>query len=523
MKRPDPPAGSHRSARRFRPAVLGGMVLTMGLTVLSPASHGAALPSGDRPSGDPVRSCASLTELTFIDGTRVTSAGEAPGTPAICHVRLTVPESVNIAVSLPAHGWNGRFQGVGGGGYAGVLTPPDDAAKAGYAAAATDTGHTGSPVSGAWAWSPTGMKQNLITDFARRSVHEMTVKGKAVTGAYYGKAPHHSYWNGCSTGGRQGLMEAQRHPEDYDGILSAAPAINWDRFIPSELWPQVVMRESGHVVSSCTFEAVNKAVVAACDGKDGVRDGIVDPRTCRFDPSKLIGKQTSCGTITAQDAAVVKKIWEGPRRQNGSFLWYGLTPGTSFAGLAGSTPTGQAAPFPITTDWFAYWLAKNPDFDWHSVTTADFADWFDRSRAEYHDVIGTDDPDLGAFRDGGGKLILWHGWADQLIFPQGTIDYFQRVAAEMGGKARAERFARLFMAPGVEHCAGGPGAAPVDPLAALVKWVEQGDAPKTLLGRNADITRPLCRWPAVPRYTGHGSTSDAANFRCAAAYDPQRR
>ncbi|MER5433637.1 tannase/feruloyl esterase family alpha/beta hydrolase [Streptomyces sp. NPDC002588] len=496
-------------------ALLTGLALTIGLTAMSPTGQ-AASPA----SGEPVRSCASLPELTFADGTRVTGAEE---TDAICHVRLLVPGSVNIAVSLPAHGWNGRFQGVGGGGYAGVLTPPDAAARAGYAAAATDTGHTGSPLSGAWAWSPTGMKQDLITDFAERSVHEMTVKGKAVTRAYYGTAPDHSYWNGCSTGGRQGLMEAQRHPEDYDGILSAAPAINWDRFIPAELWPQVVMRESGHVVSSCTFEAVNKAVVAACDGQDGVTDGIVDPRTCRFDPSKLIGTTTPCGTVTAEDAAVVKKIWQGPRRKNGSFLWYGLTPGTSFAGLAGSTSTGQAAPFPITADWFTYWLAKNPDFDWRTVTTAGFADWFDRSRTEYHDVIGTDDPDLRAFRDGGGKLVLWHGWADQLIFPQGTIDYYQRVAARMGGLDRTERFARLFMAPGVAHCSGGPGAAPVDPLAALVKWVEEGKAPNTLAGANGELTRPLCRWPSVPRYTGHGSTSDAANFRCAAAYGPQRR
>lgn len=495
-------------------AVLSGLVLTIGLTVLAPASRAVS------PPGDPVRSCASLTELAFSDGTRVTGAEE---TAAICHVRLLVPGSINIAVSLPTHDWNGRFQGVGGGGYAGVLTPPDDAAEAGYAAAATDTGHTGSPLSGAWAWSPTGMKQDLITDFARRSVHEMTLKGKTVTRAYYGRPAAHFYWNGCSTGGRQGLMEAQRHPEDYDGILSAAPAINWDRFIPSELWPQIVMRESGHVVAPCVFEAVEEAVVAACDAKDGVPDGIVDPRTCRFDPSALIGKETPCGTITAEDAAVVEKIWQGPRRQDGSFLWYGLTPGAPFTGLAGSTPALEPEPFPITTDWFRWWLAKDPDFDWRTVTTADFADYFDRSRAEYHDVLGTDDPDLGAFRNGGGKLILWHGWADELIFPQGTIDYYRRLTSAMGGPHRTEQFARLFMAPGVEHCDGGPGAAPVDPLAALVKWVEDGKAPNTLAGRNGDLTRPLCLWPGVPRYTGHGSTDDATNFRCAATYDPQRR
>ncbi len=239
---------------------------------------------------------------------------------------------------------------MGGGGYAGSVSFPDDAASAGYAAAATDTGHTGS--GGDWAWSPTGMKWNLIEDFAFRSLHELTVKGKAVTRAFYGESPAYAYWNGCSTGGRQGLMEAQRFPDDYDGIVSAAPAINWDRFIPA-----------------------------------------------------------------------------------------------------------------------------------------------------------------------GGKLIIWHGWADSLIFGQGSIDYYERVVRKMGGPQRTGQFARLFMAPGVDHCGGGSGAAPTDPLAALVAWVEQGKAPDSLPGQSVSgMTRPLCVWPEVPRYKGHGSTAEATSFRCSARY-----
>ncbi|MEV0638348.1 tannase/feruloyl esterase family alpha/beta hydrolase [Streptomyces sp. NPDC050619] len=510
MKPPRPTARSSRPAGGFRRAVPAGMILAVALTSLTPASRAIS-----PPSGEPAGSCASLTELTFTDDTRVTGAELTSANPSICHVRLLVPGSIHIAVSLPAQGWNGRFQGVGGGGYAGVLTPPDGAAKKGYAAASTDTGHTGSAMSGAWAWSPAGMKQDLITDFARRSVHEMTVKGKAVTRAYYGRPAARSYWNGCSTGGRQGLMEAQRHPGDYDGIVAAAPAINWDRFVPAMLWPQVVMRESGHQIAPCVFKSVNEAVVSACDGKDGVPDAVVDPRTCRFDPSVLVGRKTPCGPITASDAAVVEKIWQGPRREDGSFLWYGLTPGTTFAGLAAGTAAGPPAPVQLASDWFRWWLAKNPGFDWRTVTTADFAAYFDQSRAEYHDVLGTDDPDLRTFRDHGGKLVLWHGWADELIFPQGTIDYFRRLTSEMGGPHRTEQFARLFMAPGVEHCNLGPGAAPIDPLAELVKWVEQGKAPKTLPARRGNVTRPLCHWPSVARYTGHGSTDDAANFRCA--------
>jgi hypothetical protein len=506
MRSPHPP-------RTVWLAVLITIVLTAGLTALAPASQAAA-PAPNRP----VRSCASLAELTFNDGTRVTSVDQTSTTPAICHVNLLVPESITIAISMPVDTWNGRFQGVGGGGYAGAVSSPDTAAKTGYAAAATDTGHSATFGSGEWAWSPTGMKWNQIKDFGYRSLHELTVKGKTVTQAFYGRTPSYSYWNGCSTGGRQGLMEAQRYPQDYDGILAGAPAINWDRFIPSELWPQIVMHEYGNVISQCTFNEFNKAVVSACDAKDGVTDGIVDPKVCRFDPAVLIGKKTDCGTITAEDVAVLKKIWQGPRGKNDSFLWYGLTPGSAFTGLALSTPDLIPVPFSISSDWFKWWLAKNPDFDWKSVTTASFERYFNQSRAEYHDVLGTDSPDLSAFRNAGGKLVIWHGLADQLIFPQGTVDYFQRVVDKMGGLHRTAQFARLFMAPGVDHCVGGAGAAPVDPLAAVVKWVEAGKAPDALVGQNGNLTRPLCSWPSVPRYKGHGSTNDAANFRCASTY-----
>jgi hypothetical protein len=462
----------------------------------------------------PVRSCASLAQLAFADGTKVTSA-EDTTTAGICHVHLLVPEKINIIVSLPSTGWNGRFQGVGGGGFAGSVTPPDSTARTGYAAAATDTGHAADGGDGSWAWSPTGMKTNLIQDFASRSLHELTVKGKAVTRAFYGRSPAYSYWNGCSTGGRQGLMEAQRYPDDYDGILSAAPATNWDRFIPSELWPQVVMHEMGDVLPSCKLDAFTQAAVAACDRDDGVVDGIAANSSCRFDPAKLIGKETGCGTITAKDAAVVKKIWQGPRRENGSFLWYGLTPGSPLAYLAGSVD-GRQAPFPIAASWFQWWLAKDSGFDWTTVTMNSFARYFDQSRAEYNGVLGTDNPDLRRFRDSGGKIVIWHGEADGLITPHGSIDYYERVVQRMGGLDRTKSFARLFLAPGVDHCGGGAGAAPTDPLAAVVDWVEKSRAPRALPAANATVTRPLCAWPEVARYKGRGDTDDAVNFRCAA-------
>ncbi|WP_177244373.1 tannase/feruloyl esterase family alpha/beta hydrolase [Streptomyces sp. yr375] len=171
-------------------------------------------------------------------------------------------------------------------------------------------------------------------------------------------------------------------------------------------------------------------------------------------------------------------------------------------------------PNPLPSDWFKYWLTKDPDWDWHTLTIANFATYFEQSRHEYGDLLGTDDPDLSAFRNANGKMIMWHGWADEVIMPQGTIDYYKRLLDTMESKTKTERFARLFMAPGVQHCVGGRGAFPVDPLTDLVKWVEHGHAPDTLYAKNGDVTRPLCRWPAVARYSGHGSTDDSADFRC---------
>ncbi|MEU0585379.1 tannase/feruloyl esterase family alpha/beta hydrolase [Streptomyces sp. NPDC006132] len=504
-------AGTPRGPVGRRLVIAASVMLTVGFATTP--GHAASAATTVEP-GQPVRSCESLTDLRFADGTVVTSASQTTTTPAICNVELLVPQSIHVRVSLPVDTWNGRFQGVGGGGFNGSVPDTETAAKTGYAAAGSDSGHTGSSRDASWAWSPTGMNWSLINDFVSRASHETTAKGKSVTRAFYGTSPGHSYWNGCSNGGREGLSEAQVHPDDYDGILAGAPAIKGDRFLPTAMWPQVVMHELGDFMPSCKFDAFDKAVTAACDGRDGVTDGVItDPRACRFDPTALVGTVTPCGTITAEDAAVVKKIWDGPRRPDGTRLWYGILPGASFSRVT-ATANGDGAPEPLASGWYTYWLAKDPSFDWHTLTTANFARSFDRSRQEWGPVVGTDNPDLSAFRASGGKLLLWHGLADGLIPPQGTTDYYRQVTAAMGGRAKTERFARLFTAPGVGHCRGGSGAAPADPLAALVKWVEQGEAPTTLLAANGPMSRPLCRWPAVARYDGHGSTNDAANFRC---------
>jgi len=267
----------------------------------------------------------------------------------------------------------------------------------------------------------------------------------------------------------------------------------------------------------CKLAAFQQAAVEACDRVgDAVVDGVIgDPSRCRFDPRTQVGKVTPCGTITAADAAVVQRILEGPRTPSGEFLWFGLTPGTSFAGLA-----APEAPFPIALTHIGTWLLQNPGWDWRTATMDQYGQWFAQSVEQYTAVIGTDNPDLSAFKRRGGKVLIWHGQADQLIFPQGTVDYFERVIRAMGGAARTEDFARLFLAPGVAHCAGGAGPAPDGPLDTLVAWVEQGKAPRTLNGVRRDAagtivqTRPICLYPQVAAYKGHGDPAEAPSFAC---------
>lgn len=520
-----------KPARRLAAPAIFVLVLTMlgaALAQVETATAGLDAQAVSTADDDhrPVRACETLTLLNFSDGTQVTSAVTLQEAPPVCSVTLLVPERINVSVLLPVETWNGRFQGVGGGGYDGVPVWAllSDATEAGYAAASTDTGHSGAILNGEWAWSPTGQNWSQIQDFGFRSLDEMTVKAKAVIEAYYGQPSEYSYWNGCSTGGRQGLMLAQRYPDHYDGILAGAPAINWPRFHPAQLWPQVLMRAGDNIVPQCKFEAVNAAAIEACDGLTGVEDGVIDPSVCDFDPATLVGTETDCGTITEEDAALVEAIWEGAKRTDGSFMWYGLEPGASFSGLANTVSSGdqgiEGVPFPIAADWVKWWLEKDPTWTWQTAgaTVEQLEAWYDQSTEEYDWVLATDDPDLRPFRDRGGKVILWHGWADDLIFPRGTIDYYERAVDTLGDRHELQDFARLFMAPGVAHCGGGAGPAPADPFGAVVDWVERGQAPDKLLASRDTVTRPLCPWPQVARYDGQGSTEDAASFTCADSY-----
>jgi hypothetical protein len=473
-----------------------------------------------------------------------------------CLVKVLVPQAINIWVGLPMNGaWNGRWQSVGGGVYAGVVDVPREAIRAGFAAATTDTGHSGSrpgiPVpflDGSFGMLRPGEPNiALQKDFAYRSEHLMAVIGKQLVLAFYGTAPKYSYWNGCSTGGRQGLRMAQDYPEDYDGILAGAPAIHWDRFQAAMLWyPMIQLRDNGGPIGGGNaqvmagkYRLATERAVAACDALDGVQDGVLDdPRRCEYlAVSDATITQASCAAsdarcLTPTEAVVIDKSWRGPiacpdggtsceapgmasrdlKSKGLTRLWYGQPRGTDLTALGG------AAPFPVAIEQARYWVYLNPEWDWRGVDYRSITDFFRDTIERVGPMMATDNPDLRGFRKRGGKLVLWHGWSDQLINANGTIDYYERVMKKMGGVKRTQQFARLFMAPGVAHCAGGPGPQPQQPFDAVVNWVEKGIAPEVIpasrVVAGATHTRPLCPYPAVARWNGTGNSSDAASYSC---------
>jgi feruloyl esterase len=482
-------------------------------------------------SAKPVRSCESLASVA-LPNTTIESATIDAANPSICRVAAmtTHPpasDKVRIWIAIPTSNWNGRFLGNGGGGFVGGSQGGvNQGAALGFAAGATDAGHEGG--SGSFALDANGrLNWQAIRDFAHVGIHDMTVTGKALTQAMYGVAPRYSYWNGCSTGGRQGLMEAQRYPQDYNGIASAAPAINWTKLMMQSMWGSLLESTASNPIASCKLAAATTAAVAACDGIDGVKDGVIeDPKRCTYDPKALIGTSAGeCGTFTEADADIIRKLWQGPTREDGSMLWYGQARGADLNAVTSSRGTPlKPQPFPFTVDWLRYWITQNPQFDWTTMTPAAYEALWDRSFEQYDLAIGTDNPDLAAFRDHGGKTIIWHGWTDQLIPTEGSIDYYKRVQQQMGGAKKTSEFARFFLAPGVSHCAGGPGPQPSGVLDALVTWVEEGKAPETLTATRRDQagavtrSRPLCQYPLVAKYKGTGSTDDAANFVCSAGF-----
>jgi feruloyl esterase len=533
----------HSKRTLFVLAWLAGVLATVGHARNQQVGGGGAPAGGQRAGGPPplmqarpkplianakpVRSCESLAAVT-LPNTTIESAAMDEASPDLCRVVAiaTHPpagDKVRIWIAIPTVNWNGRFLGTGGGGFSGGNPGSvNQPASLGFAAGATDTGHQGG--SAAFALDANGkLDWQAIRNFAHVGIHEMTVTGKALTQAMYGAAPARSYFNGCSTGGRQGLMEAQRYPQDYDGIAAGAPAINWTNLMMQSFWGSMLMNAASNPIPACKLTAATAAAVTACDGIDGVKDGVLeDPKRCTYDLKTLVGTSAGeCGPFTQADTDIIRKLWEGPRREDGGPLWYGPARGADLNALAPSrgTPLAPQA-FGFSVDWLRYFITQNPQFDWTTVTPAAYQQIWDRSAEQYGNVIGTDNPDLTGFRERGGRAIVWHGWADALITAESTIDYYTRVQQRMGGAEKTSDFVRLFLAPGVGHCAGGAGPAPTGVLDALLTWVEDGKAPVTLTAVRRDQTgavvrsRPLCQYPLVAKYQRTGSTDDAANFIC---------
>ncbi|KAJ6781868.1 hypothetical protein PWT90_06525 [Aphanocladium album] len=461
----------------------------------------------------------------------------------VCEVNVTLShdnanDTVTVQTWLPLQSWNNRFLAVGGGAWLAGQGTVDLALPAtnGYAVSSTDGGLGSNPYTPAsWALNQNGsVNTALLDNFAHRSIHDMAVVGKAVTASFYKTRTARAYWNGCSTGGRQGMVAAQKYPHDFDGIVAGAPAIYWTQYVVAELWPQVVMREHGYYPLLCELDTVVAAAVNACDGLDGVMDGVIsDPSACTFDPFTLVDTRATCGegvntTISNVTASIIRAIWDGPKTVDGVSLWPGLPIGSSLGALAGTQATdGVNGPMPffLAQQWVQYFVRQNASFSVETLTTADFGNILMESFTKFDAIIGSADPNLSAFKAHGGKLLAWHGLADQIIYPQDTVRYLTEVQDRVGGKDAASSFFRLFLAPGVDHCAFGagqafaPGAVPLDPLAALVSWVENGEAPESLYGETASIgdlhfTRKICRYPLKAKYIGCGSKKLAKNYNC---------
>ncbi|MCQ4212939.1 tannase/feruloyl esterase family alpha/beta hydrolase [Streptomyces longispororuber] len=497
-------------------------------------------PAVKAPAGTKVESVDAVRQAGgTIHGTGILG-GEVSGVPAFCQVTVTLThpgegDHAKVQTWLPLEKWSGRFQALGGSAFGagdngvGLGT----AVKNGYAATTTDAG-VGDVLDTSWVLDASGqVNRTALKNFASRSQHEAAVVGKAVVDGVYGSRASYSYFNGCSTGGRQGYMEAQAYPDDYDGILADAPAINWDEYEVATLWPQVVLNNEKTYPSDCELSAFTQAAVKACDKLDGVKDGLVnDPSRCDFDPRRLIGTRVECGgeqlTITAADAAVVRKIWDGPRTPSGKKLWSGVPIGAELKGLAHSEKaddgTVKGQPFQVPALWGQLFLKKDPNFDLTKITYSEFTELFRQSQVEYDKVIGTDSPDLTAFRKSGGKLLTWHGLDDEYIPTQGTVDYRERVERKLGGTKKVDDFYRLFLAPGTRHCGLNGSDGSTDGLAALTAWVEHGKAPKTLpatlvTASGEQVERNLCAYPEVSRYKGQGDPAASSSFRCV----PSRR
>jgi feruloyl esterase len=513
---------------------------------LPPPNRGHENPTGKLSPSLESQKCAALADLKLPDTTitkaeTVAAGAFAPPYPfpvgplggfqfvaakdlaEFCRVAAVAKPSkdseIKFEVWMPSPSrWNAKFIGVGNRGFSGAVEYllMDAALSRGYAAASTNTGHDGEPGDASFAL---GHPEKVI-DFGYRAVHEMTLKAKLVIAAYYGTAPKFSYWHGCSTGGRQGLMEAQRFPTDYDGITAGAPANFLTHLQAQAIYTkQAIQKNPAALVPPDKLSVLHKEVVEACDARDGVKDGVLeDPRRCDFDPKRLECKgedHPSC--LTSAQIQLVLKFYGpvvNPRTKEQIFPGYALGSEIGWGDFI-----GRMMPESIMGrgQYLRYALFQDTNWDY---MTFDFDSGMARADRLDGGVTNAINPDLRPFFRRGGKLLQYHGWNDPGISPFNSIDYYNSVVEFMGGADKLEGSYRLFMVPGMDHCAEGEGPNTFDAIGAIEQWVERGKAPERVIASRwtdgkVDRTRPLCPYPQVAKYKGTGSTDDAANFACA--------
>jgi hypothetical protein len=503
------------------------------------AAAGQAIPSA-------ASRCGGLVSVK-LDGATVSAATLVPAATALADVKLKAqrvhdltafcrvtitdrpsPDSdIRTEVWLPASGWNGRYEGHGNGGFAGDIYYDLLAASVteGYATAGTDTGHSG--MTGDFALG----HPEKVKDFGWRAIHDMTVEAKVLIAAFYGKAPQHSYFAACSDGGREALMEAQRFPADYDGILAGAPAYNWTGLIAGGTADdQAIMATPASYLPAKKLPAIATAVRTACDVDDGVKDGILtDPRRCGFDPASMLckgGDADDC--LTQEQVKTLKTVYANKVDAQGKVVMGGYLPGAEDAQggmggwMFGNKPGDQTALLFFGTGFYSNFVYGLKDW---SLKSFDFDRDYKLATARTGEALNATETNLTPFVSRGGRLILYHGWNDPAIPALSTIAYYDGVVKTMGAKAIGDAV-RLYMVPGMLHCGGGPGAtnfgqdgdeprgdAQHDVFSALEQWVEAGKAPAALTAKGATMTRPLCAYPAEAKYMG-GDVNDAKSFAC---------
>ncbi len=487
-----------------------------------------------------------LPHTAITSAVLVPESGPPNDAPARCVVQAaahpTSDSDIKFEVWMPADAWNGKYQQVGNGGWAGAIPVPSltAAVRRGYAAAGTDDGHSGGTTAGA-GWV-VGHPEKLI-DFGYRALRETTVNAKVIIRAFYGRDPQRSYFTGCSDGGREALMEAQRFPDDFDGIVAGAPANDWSHHFTGFIWnEQALLNDPASKIPASKLPLIQQGALAACDALDGVKDGLIeDPRRCHFDPAVLTCKNADGpDCLTAAQVTALRKIYAGPvNPRTGRQIYPGYPAGTEAVngGWAAWIIGGIQSFFGNT--YYGQAVFEDPKWDFRKFDFDSDVEYGDQKAGVF---LNSNSPDLRSFRARGGKLIQYHGWGDAAIAPMGSIEYYERVRAFLSKypdprsdtSKPIDGFYRLFMVPGMGHCAGGSGpnsfgngdrvvspSPENDLVSALDAWVEKGTAPQriTATGVTVDnpavkLTRPLCPYPQVAHYKGTGDVNDAANFSC---------